>query len=183
MKLKTFDLQALNDVAAKLAVPVDWLASVIHFETAGTWDPAIKNPYSSGRGLIQFMDSTARALGYRDSMDLVVKHPSISSQLRGPVLRYFQQFKEPAKTKQAFYMRVFLPAYQAAAPDAVIYANDPEKQKKFRAANPGVITVADYVNKLEAKYKKSKLNLSPSSGGVLLALALLGFFLSRVVRH
>ena len=181
MNLSQLDFRTLNEVAGRIAVPVDWLAALINFETAGTWDPLVKNPNSSARGLIQFVDATARTLGYRDSLDLVQKHPSISSQLRGPVLRYFQNFREPVKSKQDFYMRVFLPAYRFAAPDAVIYSDDSEKRKKFQAANPGVVTVADYVNKLESQYKRAKVRFPSSSNGVFIALALLGFFLARMM--
>lgn len=182
MKLSALDFSALNEVAGKLAVPVDRLAAIINFETAGSWDPLIKNPNSSGRGLIQFVDATARALGYRDSLDLVQRHPSIASQLRGPVLRYFQQWQDPPRNAQDFYLRVFLPQYARSAPDAVIYANDPEKRRKFQAANPGIVTVGDYVTKLEAAYRRAKISFPKAGGGMLVALAVLGFLLARYSR-
>lgn len=182
MKIGRADWEALNQAAGRLSVPVDWLAAVINFETAGSWDPLKKNPLSSGRGLIQFIDATARTLGYRDSLDLVQKHPSIASQVRGPVVRYFEQWKEPPQSKQDFFLRVFLPEYRRAAPDAVIYANDPVKRQKFQAANPGIVTAGDYVRKLEAAYKRAKISIPQAGGGILLALALLGFFLARYTR-
>jgi len=186
MQLSAGDIAALKYVAGKLGIPTDWLTAVINFETAGTWDPKIKNGAgSSGRGLIQFMDATARSMGYADSLDLVTKHPTIQAQLYGPVLKYFQQWKEPARDKQDFYMRVFLPELRKAPPDTVIYAGNPTKQAKFRAQNPGVETVGDYVRKLEARF--AKFRLTPSTvekgGGAIVALAALGFFLSRFLNR
>lgn len=180
------DLEALKYVAGKLRVPSDWLAAVINFETAGTWDPKIKNPHSSGRGLIQFMDATSRAMGYNDSLDLVTRHPSISSQLRGPVLKYFQQWKEPARDKQDFYFRVFLPELRKAPQETIIYAGQPTKQAAFRRANPGIETVGDYYRKLEARFAKFQASekfqsTAKQGGGVFIALAIIGLFLGRLL--
>lgn len=178
VNLSAADLDALKYVAEKLGVPTDWLTAVINFETAGTWNPRIKNPLSSGRGLIQFMDATSRALGYRDSLDLVAKHPTIQSQLRGPVLKYFQQWKEPAKDKQDFYFRVFLPEMRKAPLDTVIYAGQPVKQAAFRKANPGIETVGDYYRKLESRFAKFQ-ETAKKGGGIVVALAIIGLFLGR----
>lgn len=168
MKVSAADMIALRDVAGKLGVPPGWLYALINFETAGTWDPAIKNPRSSARGLIQFLDATAANLGYRDSLDLVTKHATIESQLRGPVLAYLKPFG-PFNSEQEFYFSVFLPKYRRASLDTVIYANDPERQAKFRAANPGVLTVGDYYNKLRAAFSRV-------SGGKLPGAAVGGGF-------
>ncbi len=180
------DLEALRYVAEKLGVPISWLEGVINFETAGTWDPKIKNPNSSGRGLIQFLDGTARQLGYRDSLDLVTRHPTVQSQLTGPVLRYFQQWKERPRDKQDFYLRVFLPELRKAPPDTVIFATNPEKRAKFAKANPGIVTVGDYVQKLEARFEAARPRLvatASKGGGAVLALAILGLFLGRFLHR
>lgn len=172
---------ALRDVAAALGVPPGWLYAVINFETAGTWDPAIKNPRSSARGLIQFMDATAQGMGYRDSADLVTKHPTIEAQLRGPVLKYFQPWK-PFHTEQEFYFSVFLPKYRRASLDTVIFENAPDTQAKFRAANPGIKTVGDYYHKLRAAFAKVSGGKPPGTalGAVaLLALAVTSLFFLR----
>lgn len=177
--LQAGDVAALQYVAEKLGVPSDWLAALINFETAGTWDPRKKNPLSSARGLIQFMDSTAQAMGYKSSLDLVNHFPTIDTQLRGPVLKYFQQWKAAPKTKQDFYFRVFLPEYRAADLDTVIYADRPALQAKFRKQNPGIETVGDYYRKLEARFAKSGFKSSGGVAGVVISLAILGLFLGR----
>lgn len=150
--LSTAGLQALFDVAAAIGARPEWLYKLIHFETAGTFDPLIRNyAGSSGRGLIQFMDATAKGLGYAGSADLVDRHPTVEGQLRGPVLAYFKTMGMPYKTPQDLYMTVFLPKYRKAAADTVIYQGEPEKQATFRRYNPGIKTVGDYVRKVEGK--------------------------------
>ncbi len=181
MKPTAADMIALRDVAAALAVPPGWLYAVINFETAGTWDPAIKNPRSSARGLIQFMDATAQGMGYRDSADLVTRHPTIESQLRGPVLKYFKTWA-PFRTEQDFYFSVFLPKYRRASLDTLIFHDDPAKRATFQAANPGIKTVGDYYHKLRAAFAKVSGGKTPGAavGGLaLLALAVTSIFFLR----
>lgn len=174
------DREALAYVAGRLKVPTDWLAALINFETAGSWDPQKKNPLSSARGLIQFMDRTAVSMGYRNSLDLVQKYPTVAGQLRGPVLQYFQQWTAPPKTKQDFYFRVFLPEYRNASPDTVIYSDRPELMARFRRQNPGIVTVGDYVRKLEARFQK----FTPPAAmtGAIISLMILGLFLGRFLK-
>lgn len=169
---------ALQQTAQALGVPAEWLAAVINFETAGTWDPKIKNKLSSARGLIQFLDATAQALGFNGSLDLVQKHPTVESQLKGPVLTYLKQFG-PFRSKQSLWLSIFLPKYRNAPLDTIIYADDPEKKKAFRAANPGVATVGDYYHKLEKSFKAK----SAAAGGIIgpaAAVLALGFLAYKI---
>lgn len=158
-------LKALREVADSLGITSDALYKLINFETAGTWNPQIKNPNSSARGLLQFTDSTARKLGYKDSLDLVTKNNSIESQLYFPVLKYLSQFK-PFTTKQSLYMSVFYPKYRNVDP----LTHFPDKVKKV---NPGIDTVQSYINKVEGK--KSTV----ISAGLLSLLALGFYFLMK----
>lgn len=136
--------QALKQVAAKIGVPSDWLDKLITFESG--WKADAKNKFTGARGLIQFMPDTARALGYKDAEDLYKKHPTAVSQLLNPVLRYFQLpgNRPPYATPQSLYMTVFYPAARYWTPDTVFSA-------KVRAVNPGIVTVQDYVNKVERR--------------------------------
>ncbi|MDO4264092.1 MAG: hypothetical protein Q4C67_07830, partial [Deinococcus sp.] len=55
---------AIEATANRLGVDPNGLAAVISFETAGTFSPSQRNMAgSSGTGLIQFMDATARDMG------------------------------------------------------------------------------------------------------------------------
>lgn len=173
--LTAADLQAVKDVAAALGVNVQWLSALINFESA--WDPQAKNPLSSARGLIQFIDKTAKDLGYANAMDLVSKNPTIQGQLRGPVLKYFRQWA-PFVNEQDFYLSVFLPKYRRAPLDTVIYADDPKAQAAFRKANPKIITVGDYYNRLREAFKRIH-GAFPASAAANLAAVLTvlgGFF-------
>lgn len=184
INLSPTDAAALEYVATQLKIPRDWLAAVINFETAGTWDPKISNPNSSARGLIQFMDTTARDLGYASSIDLVTKHPTIESQLKGPVLKYFLKFRPPFRTKQDLYFSVFLPKYRRAPMDTVIYSEDKKKQAAFQKANPGIKTVGDYYRKLEKAFgNKAKFNPGPIIAALFVGVIAYKFFFSPSMRN
>jgi hypothetical protein len=156
------DMQALNQVAASLNIPADWLNALIMFESSGK--PDARNPYSGARGLIQFTDTTARALGYQSADDLYNNNPSDTAQLLGPVLKYFQLpgNEGPYPTQQSLYMTVFYPAARNWDLSTAFPAN-------VQKLNPGIVTVSDYV---------SKVNHSPiihtaisAAGVVLIGLA------------
>lgn len=174
--LSQSDKAALQYVAGQLKIPADWVAAVINFETAGTWNPAAANPNSSARGLIQFLDQTAKNLGYTSALDLVAKHPTIESQLKGPVLKYFKQFG-PFRNKQELYFAVFLPKYRRAPLDTVIFSDDAKKQAAFQKANPGIKTVGDYYRKLEAKFAGfKKFNPGPVIAALVVTALVARFF-------
>jgi len=75
---------ALVEVAGELGVsPID-LATIIGFETGGTYDPGIVGGEGGNyQGLIQFGGPERTAYG-------VVPGMSFEEQLRGPVKRFFQ---------------------------------------------------------------------------------------------
>lgn len=163
MTLSPSDLSALKEVAAALQVNAPSLLNLIRFETAGTFDPKIKNPTSSARGLIQFMDLTAKGLGYPDSLSLVNENPTFEKQMRGPVTQFLKaRLKNyaPPHDDQRLFMAVFYPAYMSvpvnkAFPDSV------------QRANPGIKTPGDYISKL---YAKAGLKRKVKDGGVALGL-------------
>jgi len=66
--LKPEDWSALKATAAKLNMSWEPLYKLINFES--TWDPEARNKISGARGLIQFMPSTARDMGYKGTMGL-----------------------------------------------------------------------------------------------------------------
>ena len=141
-------------VAQEFGVRPEVLDALIRNES--NWSPTIKNPKSSGRGLIQWIDATARDLGYKDSADLVAKNPTVSAQLAGPVRAYFKKYA-PFANENEFIASVFYPALRRQ-PGAVLPA-------AVQAANPGVVTMQDYIDRV-----KKKLGIM---GGALPAAALL----------
>ena len=173
MKFRQPDIDALNSTAADLKIPVAWLVALINFETAGTFDPLVKNPLSSARGLIQFTNATASRLGYRDSLELVTRNPSISSQLRGPVLQYLKPMG-PFRDKQDFVFSVFLPKYRTAPLSAKIVFQDALQQSNFSKSNPGIVTVGDYFAKLERAFERASGKFPAAIGAGIVAILLLG---------
>jgi hypothetical protein len=138
--LNSVDQQSLIAVSSSLGVSPKSLYTLIDFESR--WNPKIKNPRSSARGLIQFINRTARGMGYSSSLDLVNTHPTIKSQLEGPVYRYLKQYK-PFPNDQALFMSVFYP-------DARYW--NPKKwfpYEPVRRLNPGINTPEDYVRKVK----------------------------------
>lgn len=131
----------LSEVASRLQVDPSHLYRLINFESG--WNPKAKNPYSSARGLIQFIDSTARELGYENSLDLVEKNPTVEEQLAGPVYQYLKKYA-PFPNEQSLYMAVFYPVARRWS----LGTEFPEHVKKV---NPGIEVVGDYVEKVRNK--------------------------------
>ena len=154
----------IGAVAGRLAVDPVALHNLISFETAGTFDPKIKNPGSSARGLIQFTDETARSLGYNDSLHLVSKNDTFEKQLNGPVYSYLSRYI-PYKNKQALYMSVFYPAAMNW-PESTVFP------QYVRSANPGINTVGDYISLVEGRPKYYYY-------GVPILAAIIGYLIYR----
>jgi len=134
------------------------LASLIDFESG--WRPGAHNALSSARGLLQFTDATARALGYLHAMDLVTQNATIDAQLSGPVFEYLNHFF-PFPTDQSLFMAVFYP-------DARKWPTSRAFPLSVQLANPGIVTPGDYIARV---YRRGGIN--PASP-VILALAVLG---------
>jgi hypothetical protein len=173
MTLTAGNVEAMADVADSLRVPFDWLNALVKFETAGTYDPQIKNPNSSARGLLQFTDAAARGLGFASSLDLVTRYPDFTEQIRGPVAAYLSA-AAPFSDFQNFTMAVFYPAYRnkpagTLFPPAVV------------AANPGIETPEDYMALVTrgADWETREITLPEiaiKGTGPAVALAGVGFF-------
>ncbi len=130
--------KAIKDVSNSLGVSPLKLQYLIQFESK--WNPTIKNPYSSARGLIQFTDGTARNMGFAGSLDLVNKYPDIENQLRGPVFKYLNKYK-PFRNDQSLFMSVFYPVARNWPPNK-------EFPLYVQKVNPGIRTPGDYVRKV-----------------------------------
>ncbi len=136
--------KALSEVAKALDVDVLDLFNLITFESS--WNPQAKNPLSSAKGLLQFTDSTAQSLGYKDSLDLITKNKTIESQLYFPVLQYLTKYK-PFPTKQSLYMSVFYPV-------ARYWPSTKHFPESVKKVNPGITTVQSYIDKVDKTKKK-----------------------------
>lgn len=152
-----------------MGINPQWLDALIAHESR--WNPLAvsSSPYNAkavrekgeapryAKGLIQFIDSTAQGMGFRDSLDLINKYPSVETQLEGPVFDYLFPMR-PFPTEQSLYLAVFYPKARTwdlsrSFPDSV------------KIANPGINTVADYVNRV-----RSSIGLPIVAGGLSLGL-------------
>lgn len=146
--------EIIIDVAKKVNTDPRWLDALINFETAGTYSPSIKNPYSSARGLIQVIDATAISeFGAKDSLDLVNTYDTFESQMYNVVLPYLKKYA-PLNTEQKLYMSVFYPDYMHVNPLKPF-------PKYVQNANPGIRNPKDYIQFVKNRVKK---NLSFSEG-------------------
>src|SRR5438445_13593014 len=89
--LKPAGRRALVDVANSLGFNPDYLAAIMSFEGAGTFDPKKKNAAGSGAtGPLQIMPTTAGLLGYTIPQ---LEQMSQEEYIRGPVFKYLQPYK------------------------------------------------------------------------------------------
>lgn len=172
----------LQGVAKALNVPAEWLYRLIQFESG--WkplqraymplnaaaikkDPTIIPRYA--RGLVQFTDSTAQMLGFKDALDLVTKQPTIDTQLPGAVYDLLKRYK-PFPTEQSLYLSIFYPVARNWPPDQVF-------SDSVRAANPGINTPADYVRHVQG------IKLKSVAAAGIIVLLLIGLFIYLAMTH
>lgn len=129
------------NTSARLGMNPNDLMRAIHFETAGTFDPAIRpidkagNRISSATGLIQFLESTANELG--------VSTQQLAGMTRAEQMPYVEQYLQ--NKFQAFgiqnpsfadiYTAIHYPAALNKGDDYVLYSSngDSMSRKSYRA--------------------------------------------------
>lgn len=139
-----------------------WLDGLIAMESNHEPQIVAHYPYNQSRldsgrdtvplyakGLIQFIDSTAKALGFADSTDLITKLPDYESQMFGAVVPYLKQYA-PFPTEQSLYLAVFYPAYRDKPANTLF-------PDSVRSANPGINTPADYVALVNKRVEQSRI--------------------------
>ncbi|HRH76782.1 MAG TPA: transglycosylase SLT domain-containing protein, partial [Cellvibrionaceae bacterium] len=150
---KAFKLRAV-EIANDLGVTVDYLMAAMAFETGASFSPSIKNAAGSGAvGLIQFMPSTAKALG--TTSDKLAKMSAVE-QLEY-VKKYFTPMKGKLKTLEDVYMAILYPAAVGKSEDYALFSEGSktyEQNKGFDANKDGVITVAEVSFKVRGMYQK-----------------------------
>jgi len=160
---------AINQVSSQLGIDPSWLINLIQFES--NWNPQATNSISGARGLIQFTNTTAKSMGYANANDLVTKYPDEVSQLLNPVYAYLSKMV-PYPTAQSLYMAVFYPAARSWSPNTAF--ND-----SIQAVNPGIVTVQDYINKVNKNAIVAKVKSVAPVAGLVVLLAIGGFFLYK----
>lgn len=148
------DQQALVRAANFIRIDPAWLASVINFETGGTFSPSIENAAGSGAvGLIQFMPQTAKALlGTATEADAVARLKSMTfSQQLELVKQYFTPYVGKLHSLEDTYLAVFYPAF-IGKPDSAILGHAPSaiytQNAGFDVGGKGFITKEDITAKI-----------------------------------
>ena len=122
-------------IGSRLGINPDYLMACMAFETGRTFDPAVRNKAGSGAtGLIQFMPSTAAALG--TSTNELAK-------LSGPqqliyVEAYFRPNKGRLKTLSDVYMAILWPGGIGRAEDYVLFRESDKLHPKRYIQNAGL---------------------------------------------
>lgn len=183
----TYD-NALSQAAGALGMNPEWLYKVIQLESA--WNPAAYNK-SGAVGLIQFMPATLKdyhllspalaakippgsspvvpeSVKQEVKKEFLAKYPDAISQLLGPVITYFKRYKS-YPTEQSVYLTVLYPSYRDASLDTVF-------SPSVQAANPGIRTVGDYVNKVNQQVVLAKFKGPVLGGLAVLTLAGVAYF-------
>jgi len=146
----------LVDVAQAIGAHPDHLATVIAFETAGTFSPSIKNPYSSATGLIQFIGPTARKLGTTTGQLAAMSAVEQMDYVR----KYFSELlKGPYPTLDRLYLTVFSPAFRDRPLDSVAYRAPSaayEQNKNFDRDGKGFFTVRDITTQVRGIYNRAQ---------------------------
>lgn len=144
-KLTKGQLSALYAAAKAIGIPTDWLATVISFETGGTFSTSVLNKAGSGAvGLIQFMPATAAALLKMTDKKLAAFAASkmtFAEQLKKMVIPYFKG--GTYKSLNDVYLKVFYPAAMNK-PDSYVLPDVVYPQNKgFDKDGKGYITRQD----------------------------------------
>ncbi len=138
------DLNELKKVADKYGFPFEWLINLINHESAGTFNPAIKNSIGA-TGLIQFLKSTATSLGTttEDLSKMTFKQQLVyvDKYLYSNLKKYLtSDGKVPSNFTQGdIFMAIFYPS--------AIGKPDYKFSEKVTSANGGIKTPMDYVER------------------------------------
>jgi len=140
--------------AAKYGIPATALLAVMDFETGGTFDPAEPNRAGSGAtGLIQFMPSTARALGTTTE---ALAQMSRAEQMQY-VDRYFAQWGDRlvGGSVDDVYMAVLWPKAIGKSDDYVIFRSGTtayDQNSGLDTNGDGTVTKYEAASKVRARY-------------------------------
>lgn len=154
-----------RDISSRLGIDPSHLMAVIAFESAETFSPSIRNAAGSGAtGLIQFMPSTAQALG--TSVEALASMSAVE-QLNY-VERYFQPYRGRMSGLADVYMAVLWPD-AIGRPEGHALWNSRDRPTTYRQNSgldrnrDGVITKGEAAAKVRETLSRG---MSPSNAWV-----------------
>ena len=152
------------EVSRRLAMDPNHLMLIMSFETRGTFSPSERNPYSGATGLIQFLPSTARALGTTLEKLAAMR----AEEQLDWVERYLRPFAGRLKTLQDAYMAVLWPRAIGKPADYVLWTKGTKEYTQnaaLDASGKGYVTADDAVRKVRAMAKAKPAPSAPSAEG------------------
>ena len=147
-------------ICDELGMNADYLMACMAFETGESFSASKRNPISSATGLIQFMSSTAKALGTTTAALARMKD---EDQLKY-VYKYFLPFKGRLKTLEDHYMAILLPSAVGKPNDFNIFSKSRAQylaNKGLDKNRDGKVTKAEAAAKVWEKYEKGKRYVKP----------------------
>lgn len=157
-------------MAGRLGADPDDIAYVIGFETGPyPFSPAARNPQSGATGLIQFVEPTAKRLGF--TLEELASM-SFIEQLERAVEPYFEPSRGKLNSLADVYLAVFWPAAVGKSDDFVIAREGApgyegqayDQNSKFDRQGKGWYTRGDVVAEVRA-YAAVPRGRIPVSGG------------------
>jgi peptidoglycan hydrolase-like protein with peptidoglycan-binding domain len=136
-------------IAADLGTDPNFLMAIMSFETGQTFSPKKKNPASGATGLIQFMPTTAKALG--TSIQKLVQ--MTAEEQLDVVAKYLAPFKGRMKTLEDAYMAVLFPKGVGKGSGFVLFKKPSVQFKQNKGLDlngDGLITVGEAAAKVRA---------------------------------
>jgi hypothetical protein len=147
-------------LADKYNIPESWLYALMDFESDGTFDTDVKNKAgSSGTGLIQIIDSTARG-------DLGTNVKELAKMSRGKQMEYVQKyFETPPRnlhkrkniTFADLYMAILWPTAIGKPDNHILFREDSEHYEKnsgLDVGKKGYVTKGDAVSHVLPRLNK-----------------------------
>ncbi len=153
----------------RLGIDPNWLMLVMNSESG--LNPQAENPTTKAVGLIQFMPSTSKQLGYSSS---AIKGMEAVTQLF-LVYKYFQPYADKLKSFNDLYRATFFPL-SLGKPDSFVMQTDTLPAKLIYDQNPaiakfstipGKITVAAFNAYTDSKLTPEVLRIMKSSEGTI----------------
>ncbi len=141
----------LVQVSNALGINPDWLATVISFESKGTFAPDVRNTQSGATGLIQFIRPTATQLGTTTEQLAAMT----DVQQLDYVYRYFKDIVgRPMRNLDDVYLAVFMPSQMGKSSNTIVAQRGSKvyEQNPFDRDNKGYFTVGDITSTIHAVY-------------------------------
>ena len=161
--------QRLVEAADEIGTEPDYLATVITFESVGTFSPSVRNPLSGCVGLIQFCpvaaEQAAKDAGMsmpgKDAQDWLAQMTG-EEQLRYVVSYFLRRSKGRRNlTLEQTYLLVLAPAHAFKDLGTVAYSAgtiEYTQNKHMDRDKDGKITVSDISSVIRAVYQKNLNN-------------------------